>query len=458
MDSNKREENNSYGFWNKQHLEMSKKLWLPIGTGSVDLDLNSLSGSSLNTMLNSWFSMTVKAPHNKNSSQTCCQLSQFSHVEFTDSGNTLIRSRKIRVYPSKEQRDILFKWFGVSRYVYNQTVAYLRQPNTKAIWMQIKTDIIKNLPEWTKTVPYQIKSIAIKDACQAVKKAKQDFKRTGKFHKVKFRSRKRGDFNLFIPKSSVRETGFYTTLLGDMNLRESVGTVEFDCRFTLAYGRYFLFKPEIRSIKKPENQRFPVVALDPGMRTFQTLYSQEFACSTGQQDFARIFRLCHQLDALYSKREKSTTNRYNQKLKRIRWKIKDLISEIHNKLSIFLVKRFDCVLIPSFKTSQMVCKLRSNVARAMLGWSHYSFKQKLKAKAEEYSSEVIEANEDYTSKTCTNCGHQQNIGSEKLMKCSHCGLVLDRDINGARNIFLKNISLALRDSSILDVKSAMNLS
>ena len=93
----------------------------------------------------------------------------------------------------------------------------------------------------------------------------------------------------------------------------------------------------------------------------------------------------------------------------------------------------------------------------MLGWSHYRFKQFLKNKAAEYSCNIIEVNESYTSKTCTNCGKQQNIGSKKLMKCS-CGTELDRDINGARNVFLKNISLASKDSSILDVYSGMNLS
>lgn len=450
-------EKNFSGFWNNQALEMSKKLWLPIETDSVDLDLSLLNGSSLNTMLNSWFSTNVRVPHNRNLSQIYSQSLPFSPAGFTDSGNTLKRSRKIRFYPTKQQKILLFKWFGVARYSFNKTIEYLRQQDTKANWYGIKTEIIHNLPEWSKEVPYQIKSISIKDACDAVKNAKLKFKQTGKIQKVKFRSRKNADFNLYIPKQSLTEAGFYHTLTGVINLREPIGEVKYDCRVILENGRYFVIKPEDRAIKRPDNQRLPVVALDPGVRTFQTIYSENIAGKFGESDFSRIYRLCYILDKLYSKRKKEHSNRYNRKLKRIRWKIKDLISEIHNKLALFLVKTFDCVLIPSFETSDMVTKLHSKVARAMLGWSHYRFKQFLKCKAQEYSCEVVEVNEAYTSKTCGKCGFIQNIGSNKIMKCS-CGLELDRDLNGARNIFLKNIHLASKDSSIPDVYSGMNLS
>lgn len=450
-------EKNFSGFWNNQHLEMSKKLWLPIETDSVDLDLSLLNGSSLNTMLNSWFSTNVRVPHNRNLSQIYSQSLPFSRVEFTDSETILKRSRKIRFYPTKQQKVLLFKWFGVARYSFNKAVEYLRQPDTKANWYEIKTGLIHTLPDWAKEVPYQIKSIAIKDACDAVKNAKRKFKRTGKIQKVKFRSRKNADFNLYIPKQSLTEAGFYHTLTGVINLREKIGEVKYDCRVIMENGRYFVIKPEDRAVKRPDNQRLPVVALDPGVRTFQTMYSNELVAKVGNSDFSRIYRLCYLLDSLYSKRKKESTNKYNVKLKRIRWKIKDLISEIHHKLALFLVKTYEIILIPSFETSNMVTKLNSKVARAMLGWSHYRFKQFLKFKAQEYSCEVVEVNEAYTSKTCTNCGKQQNIGSKKIMKCS-CGTKIDRDLNGARNIFLKNIHLASKDSSIVDVFSTMNLS
>jgi len=57
--------------------------------------------------------------------------------------------------------------------------------------------------------------------------------------------------------------------------------------------------------------------------------------------------------------------------------------------------------------------------------------------------------ESYTSKTCTKCGEQnKNLGSSKHFKCSKCGLEIDRDINGARNIYLKTIG---QDEGLKDI-------
>lgn len=50
--------------------------------------------------------------------------------------------------------------------------------------------------------------------------------------------------------------------------------------------------------------------------------------------------------------------------------------------------------------------------------------------------------ESYTSKTCGRCGNLNNkLGGNKIYKCTNCNLVIDRDINGARNILLKHTVL-----------------
>lgn len=99
-------ENNCSSCSKSAQWEESVKSLLPAETDFADLDLNCLSGSSLKTLLNSWFS------NNKSLLPTSSQSSPCFHVEFTDSGNTVTRSRKIRAYPTQEQKTILNNWFG----------------------------------------------------------------------------------------------------------------------------------------------------------------------------------------------------------------------------------------------------------------------------------------------------------------------------------------------------------
>lgn len=141
LDSISNESNFSFCLKNVQ-WEESEKLSLPTETDFADLDLSCLSGSSLKTLLNSWFSNNRNYRLNKSLLQTYSQLSQCFRVEFTDSGNTVQRSRKIRVYPNKEQKKILNNWFGASRFAYNKTVEFLKQPDTKAQWKSIKTPLL----------------------------------------------------------------------------------------------------------------------------------------------------------------------------------------------------------------------------------------------------------------------------------------------------------------------------
>ena len=72
------------------------------------------------------------------------------------------------------------------------------------------------------------------------------------------------------------------------------------------------------------------------------------------------------------------------------------------------------------------------------------FRQRLLSKAEETGADVIIQNEAYTSQTCSSCGNLQRIGGSKIYRCRRCELVMDRDVNGARGIFLR----ALLDGAV----------
>lgn len=79
----------------------------------------------------------------------------------------------------------------------------------------------------------------------------------------------------------------------------------------------------------------------------------------------------------------------------------------------------------------------------MVTWSHFKFRQRLFQKAEETSHCIVhEVTEEDTSRTCGNpdCGRiNYKLGGNKTFVCVYCNWTIDRDMNGARNILLKNV-------------------
>ncbi|NEO82383.1 MAG: transposase [Moorea sp. SIO4G3] len=361
----------------------------------------------------------------------------------TDSESTVRKSKKIRVFLNPEQRLTARKWFGVSRYVFNKTVKILSDGETKANWKAIKTGILTDLPEWCKAVPYQIKSIAIKDACTAVREAKKKYKKTSQINRVRFRSRKNPVQSCYIPKSAVSSKGIYHTKLGEITFAETLPDNICDCRLTSTNGNYYLVVPHEATNTRAENQG-RVVALDPGVRTFLTFFSETSVGKIGDGDFSQIQRICSHLDNLLSrisKAKKGQKRRMRKAARRMIIRLQNLVNELHHKAARFLVDNFDVILLPTFETSQMskktTRKIRSKTVRNMLSFAHYRFKEFLKHKAQETGKVVVDVCEAYTSKTVSWTGELVNIGGSKIIKSKVDGRSMDRDINGARGIFLR---------------------
>ena len=257
-------------YWNELCAEISSQLLLPVETDLPGLGLNLLSTWSVSTVEKSWFSTNLKVAPKLNLPPTFSQSFTSSLVESTGSENTVRKSKKIRLFLNAEQRLLVRKWLGVSRYVFNKTVAILQSGEVKANWFAIKTGILQDLPEWCKEVPYQIKAIAIRDACIAVREAKKKYKKTSKIQRVKFRSKKNPTQSCFIPKSAVITKGVYHTKLGEIIYSESLPDNICDCRLTSNNGNYYL-SIRNQATKKATEIQGRVVSLDPGVRTFITL-------------------------------------------------------------------------------------------------------------------------------------------------------------------------------------------
>lgn len=85
-------------------------------------------------------------------------------------------------------------------------------------------------------------------------------------------------------------------------------------------------------------------------------------------------------------------------------------------------------------------KISSITMHKMLSWSHFLFHQQLKHKAKEHDCTIHEVLEHYTSKTCGHCARiHWKLGDNKVFRCPFCHFRIDRNWNGARNIFLMNL-------------------
>ena len=52
--------------------------------------------------------------------------------------------------------------------------------------------------------------------------------------------------------------------------------------------------------------------------------------------------------------------------------------------------------------------------------------------------------EECTSITCSKCGKISTKYEKRVKNCENCKLKIDRDINGSRNILIKNIKEELK--------------
>jgi putative transposase len=237
-----------------------------------------------------------------------------------------------------------------------------------------------------------------------------------------------------------------------------------DYKVTIKYespGRYYLLIPLVTKKKQKQPNSGNVIAFDPGVRTFQTGYTDKGQfVEYGKENIGKLFSLGKKMNQLQSKIDRhikpvypSIKEKVQYKNRRKRWRIqmgrlgsriKNLKRDMHWKLSREIVQENKHVLISRFQVSSMIRKetrkIGSETVKKMLNWSHFEFRQRLKHKAQEFDSVVHEVGEAYSSKACGQCGRVHwKLGGSKTFTCPHCQFTIDRDFNGARNIFLMNL-------------------
>ena len=231
------------------------------------------------------------------------------------------------------------------------------------------------------------------------------------------------------------------------------------------------------------NMRNKILAIEKKIRRYQRILSQKRNDNNLVNGKSLREYKKYKIIEKYKKKGKKITERtlrknsilnnkrhIKNKIRKYYGKIRNVVKELHNKTALHLVKNYERILLPKFETKNMLrnkkfnkeyfnkveaekgkeeCKkeikkvykqrrLNGRVKFVLNSLSHYKFKMHLSNKCKEYGSELVEVTEEYTSKTCTNCGIQSENYKNREKNCK-CGYKIKRDINGARNILIKNI-------------------
>ena len=394
--------------------------------------------------------------------------------------------------PSAAQRMELKTWFAGARHCYNAAVEKING-GAKANLIELRKTTITNAclqgkKEWVQETPSRVRSVAVADAVGAYKAGVTKLKKKQISHfKLRFRSLKHSKSESIgldktnVIKSYGGEIGCdrrrkarrrlqlapTTTLgrLGSLDLIDSrkvlcyldTHGIKEDCRlqWEKASDRFYLVVPR-EVVPRPvqeDNAKGQTVALDPGVRAFQTYYapSGEHGTLLDGMMQHRLVRLANRIDRLQSAsstcKDKQRARRMRRKQNKLWAKISNVRKNAHYEAIGFLWENFDNVMLPEFGSARMVQRegrcIAKKTAREMLTCAHYAFRQRLlHSRIHRAGKQVYLVQEGYTTRTCGICGAVNNgVGSAKTFECinSHCGARIDRDVNGARNIMLRAV-------------------
>lgn len=360
---------------------------------------------------------------------------------------------RYRIYPSAPQRELIAKTFGCCRYVYNRALALREEAYKTGEEVPGIYAVMKLLPVWKATdAPWlaEVDAVALQQALRDLDRAYRNFFRNpGKVGFPRFRSKReaRQSYRTNANGKSVRvEDAKHVRLpkLGVVKARISrmpegrilSATVE-----RTPTGRFFvvLCCTGCSCEALPATDR--AVGIDLGVKT-------EIVCSDGKtfespKAYAKAKKRLAREQRRLSRKKRGSANyaKQRRKVARCHERIADQRKDFTNKATTALVRENQAICAEGLNVKGMMAnqRLACSVADASFG----EVLRQLAYKCEWYGRSFVQVDTWYpSSKTCSRCGHVQDMPlSERTYRCPSCGMVLDRDLNAARNILAEGMRM-----------------
>jgi putative transposase len=175
------------------------------------------------------------------------------------------------------------------------------------------------------------------------------------------------------------------------------------------------------------------VGIDVGLRRFAVLTPGEPIANP--RFFRRDEKALAGAQRRLSKREKGTPERAarRQVVARIHERIAWRRGDCAHQHSRRLVNALEGIAVEDLSVNRRVHT--HGLAQSIHAAAWTPFAAYLAHKAAWAGRRFLAVNPAYTSQDCSGCGHRQPLSlSARISTCPCCGLVLDRDLNAARNI------------------------
>ena len=371
---------------------------------------------------------------------------------------------EIRLYPSKEQRVLIDRTLGCTRFVYNHILAL-----KKELWEDYKLSFNPKLKsfkeEWkflTK-VPSQALANSYMDCMTAFKNFFNSFKGKSISNNSFPKFHKKGQKDSFRIAATKTSKGYDIRIEDFEHIKvPKLGTVKFRNYNNLDWSKIHIYNITIK--KTPTNKyfaslccelpepeyvepKFEACGFDLGLKDFAIFDSGEVI--ENPKYYRKTENKIKKTQRVLSKCKKFSKNykKVQIKLAKLHEKIKNQRKDFQHKISRQIVNENKIIVSEDLNVKGMLKnhKLAKSIQDASFG----SFCNMISYKANEQHRQYVKIGTFYpSSKLCHCCGfkHKGLKLEERFWTCPECGTNLDRDENAAINILQEGLKILNRNT------------
>lgn len=358
---------------------------------------------------------------------------------------------KYRLFPITGQRTAMQKTLNACRWVYNKALETRKESWEQRRESVSRYDTINMIPGWKTDCLFlnDAFSQCLQEVCTRVNLAFQSFFRRVKAGETpgypRFRGKNRYD-SFTYPQSGfklVDNSKLYLSKIGNVKIklhRPLEGTVKTLTVRRDALGNWYAcFSCEVEPEPLPAIPT--TVGIDLGLEKFVTL-------STGERiDNPRFFRQDEKVLAKaqrrLSKSDKGTPEyrKHKRVIQHIHQRVANRRTDFAHKLSRRLVNEFQIIVFEDLDIQDMQDGNWRSMNKSISDAAWNQLVLYTTYKAEEAGRSCVLVDPRNTSKMCSRCGQiVEKALSERVHKCPHCHLEMNRDLNASLNILARGLS------------------